>query len=389
MESDDDIDQDLMIDVSSMPPQDIQLDATESSSSQKRLIVKWIVTLVSVFQSRFSITDRAITWLLKFLYTLLIVMGKFSAEIHSIAMALPRSLYKHDQEFRKISGSASDKFQKRVVCKRCWSLYALDESFSIKTCIYRPLRRSRYCNEPLLKSIVSASGHNKLYPHMVFCFSTLKSSLQTLVLRPGFIEQCESTRKLISTSGLSDVYDGNVWKDFQSVNGHAFLSSSNNYGLLLNIDWFQPFEHSAYSVGVIFLIVLNLPHSIRFKRENVILYGIIPGPSEPPLTVNSCLSPLVSELLDMWSGVQLNTPNSTSKATFKCALLGVSCDLPAGRKVCGLLGHSARLGCSRCYHEFHTSGSTDYGGTFDRSLWEPRTNEKHRADVIRSSPVVH
>ena len=73
-------------------------------------------------------------------------------------------------------------------------------------------------------------------------------------MRPGFIEKCESTRKLISSSGLSDVYDGNIWKEFQSVDGHGFLSSPNNYDLLLNIDWFKPFEHSAYSVGVIFLI---------------------------------------------------------------------------------------------------------------------------------------
>ena len=168
-----------------------------------------------------------------------------------------------------------------------------------------------------------------------------------------------------------------------NVDGHAFLSSPNNYGLLLNINWFKPFKHSTYSVGVIFLVVLNLPRSIRFKRENVLLYGIMPGPSEPTLTVNSYLTPLVSDLLDLWSGVLLSI---NSKSTFRCALLGVSCDLPVGRKTCGLTSYSANFGCSRCYyHFFPGGGKADYGGDFDRSLWRPRSNEQHRSDVEKGS----
>ena len=29
-----------------------------------------------------------------------------------------------------------------------------------------------------------------------------------------------------------------------------------------------------------------------------------------------------------------------------CVLLGVACDMPAGRKTCGFLSHSANLGCT-------------------------------------------
>ena len=35
-----------------------------------------------------------------------------------------------------------------------------------------------------------------------------------------------------------------------------------------------------YSVGAIYLIIQNLPRSMRYKRENVILVGLIPGPKE-------------------------------------------------------------------------------------------------------------
>ena len=55
----------------------------------------------------------------------------------------------------------------------------------------------------------------------------------------------------------------------------------------------------------------------------------------------------------------------------------VSCDLPAGREICGFLGHSTRLGCSRCYKEFFGgAGTMDYSG-FDRQNWRPRTKAEH------------
>ncbi len=112
---------------------------------------------------------------------------------------------------------------------------------------------------------------------------------------------------------------------------------------MINIDWFQLFEHFSYSVGVIYFSVLNLPRSVRYKRENIILAGIIPGPSEPPLNINSYLSPVVSELLQLWDGLLLSVHGITSKVLVKAALLGTPCDLPAGRKVCGFLSHSANL----------------------------------------------
>ena len=59
----------------------------------------------------------------------------------------------------------------------------------------------------------------------------------------------------------------------------------------------------------------------------------------------------------------------------------VACDLPAGRKVCGFLSHSASRGCSKCLKEFTGQvGAMNYSG-FDRSFWHPRTNIVHRKNV--------
>ena len=65
-----------------------------------------------------------------------------------------------------------------------------------------------------------------------------------------------------------------------------------SYGLILNIDWFETFEHSVYAVGVVFLSIFNLPCHIHYNKENIILCGLIPGPKEPALNVNASLSHL-------------------------------------------------------------------------------------------------
>ena len=71
-----------------------------------------------------------------------------------------------------------------------------------------------------------------------------------------------------------------VWKEMMSLLSPD-RSPTNIVGLLVNVDWFQPYKHVAYSVGVIYAVVTNLPRSICCKDENVITVGIIPGPKEP------------------------------------------------------------------------------------------------------------
>ncbi len=152
---------------------------------------------------------------------------------------------------------------------------------------------------------------------------------------------------------------------------------------MLNIDWFQPFTHTIYSVGVIYLTIMNLPRQIRTKRENIILIGIIPGPNEPKHDMNTFLQPLVQELKLFWEGqtMKLAIKNKIQEKIIRCAPLCVACDLPATRKTCGFLSHSAALGCFKCLKRFPgTAGFMDYSG-FRRSTWPIRNNAIHRANV--------
>ena len=146
---------------------------------------------------------------------------------------------------------------------------------------------------------------------------------------------------------------------------------------MMNMDFFRPYKHVQYSVGAIYLVIMNLPRSLRYKQENVILCGLIPGPHEPELNINTYLQPSVKELLTLWDGVDFTLPGNQIKKV-RAALLCVACDIPACRKVCGFLSYTAHYGCSKCLKYFPGGfGGLDYSG-FDRDKWKLRTGSEHR-----------
>ena len=175
------------------------------------------------------------------------------------------------------------------MCPECHSLYNFKDClerrgshYSIKTCSCSTF--GKICGTKLVKEVISRNGNRRFYPYMVYPYASLISSLKILS-RPGFLEICEKNRytlSQLSDQSFVDVNDAKIWKDFLSYNGQPFLSEKYTYGFMINVDWFQPFKHRQYSVGVIYVVLMNLPREIRFKRENVIIVDLIPGPTEPP-----------------------------------------------------------------------------------------------------------
>lgn len=85
----------------------------------------------------------------------------------------------------------------------------------------------------------------------------------------------------------------------------------------------------------------------------MILVGVIIGPKEPSLHLNSYLHPLVNELKRLWNGILLEDHYGRSLLV-RAALLCCSCDIPASRKLCGFVGHDALMGCNECLLPFPT-----------------------------------
>jgi hypothetical protein len=344
-----------------------------------------LLLFILAWQFVYKVSNVGVTVLLHFLKLLIHSLGSAYGDhpFSNVSEKLPLSLKKAHAMCQILSSDGAP-FEVYCVCKSCQSIFEKGfwiESDSLISCPYVPPLPTRIgrpltpCGEMLLKKIASK---DKFAPAKIFCYQSLKIAFQNFAER-GILDECEHWRMRNQCLNVfSDVYDGNIWKNkFKD-----FLSAPYSLLVSLNIDWFQPFKHLTYSVGAIYLSIFNLPRHLRNRIESIILVGIIPGPKEPKLTLNSYLTPLVTELKNVFTqGFKVVNSNGQT-LTIRVALGCVNCDIPASRRVCGFLAHSANLGCNKCYKKFYpvpNAERANYSG-FDRENWELRTNEKHRRD---------
>ena len=369
-------------------------DNLQGSDKHLHSLVKWLIGFFLLLQAQFSLSQRIVDLIFRFLKVYFTVLGRFYEPLAVIAAQLPSTNFMAHKMYTKREAM---EFQIYAVCKLCGTVWKAKECTEgpstnkrAKLCSHKPpftRRVNQACGGSLLKTVELASKCKVFYPLMTYCYVDLHTSLQHLLLNKSFVENCNHWKsREIPDSDLKDVYDGRVWKKFIKYDGLPFLEESYSYGFMLNLDWFQPYKHLQYSVGVIYLSVLNLPPNVRYKFQNICLIGIIPGPREPENSVNEYIKPLVNDLLQFWNGVELNvcTTTTVQRRKVRCALLCCSCDLPAGRKLCGFMGHSAHMGCSKCKKYFPSIESEkklDFSG-FQRNEWTPRTNAGHRSDVL-------
>ena len=284
-----------------------------------------------------------------------------------------------------------DNFTQFCVCSKCHSLYNIADcienvggSSSSKKCRFVQFpnhcqKRFRTpCGQLLMKEVKQSSGKTTLVPNKVFCYRSVIQSLADRLRMSKFLDLLNYGHEHRSADGvLTDIFDGKLWKEFQST----FGGNKNNpsLGFMLNVDWFNPFKHGNYSLGAMYFSILNLPRELRYKEQNTIQVGLIPGPKEPKLTLNSYLTPLIQELSQLETGVQFYSPDALGgKVIVKARLLATSCDIPASRKVCGFVGHCAIKACNKCLKDFNRKDDrTDYSG-FDADSWPKRTNQEHR-----------
>ena len=359
-------------------------------------ILQWLLYFLLIWQGVCQVSDNGLAWLLRFLLQFLKVLNiHLSGELLTELVAMfPTSLYL----VRQILAIDRDNFTKYVVCPKCTACYEYSECVRdvdgrhvVKRCSSKHYSRGKMiiCDGQLVKRVVLKNHVIKYYPIYYYCYSSLLNSLEKLLQKPGFPEKCEEWRKRGQSSPeqMTDIFDGQLWKDFQKYNGSDFLNAPRNYGLMLNFDFFQPMKHRKdYSVGVLYLVLLNLPRAERFKWENALVVGIIPAMGKEPKNLNSFLKPLVEELNALWKGVRVLSSLSTIPLIFKAALLCTSSDIPASRKLCGFKGHSAELGCSRCLKKFPGGfgEKRDYSG-FDEQNWQKRKSDDHRRQASKVS----
>jgi len=109
------------------------------------------------------------------------------------------------------------------------------------------MSRHKPCGTPLMKIAKIRTGNTTVKPHKIFAYQLLETAVTNLINRKGFTDLCEQWRtrsESIPDGLLCDIYDSQIWQDFQTVNGSKLLESRFNICFTLNVDWFQPFTHT-------------------------------------------------------------------------------------------------------------------------------------------------
>jgi hypothetical protein len=232
-------------------------------------------------------------------------------------------------------GLDKDMFDSICVCEKCGKLYDL-ELAEIK--VSGETTRSRVCcNLPLLK----CDKKSKVWkPVLTYPTVDVETALSSIISRPDLDKLLDHWKSRSLPRGTyGDLYEGDVWREFQTWKGKPFLSES-GIALMLNMDGFQPFKRRQYSVQGIYLAIMNLPRHLRYRRENMILVGLVPGGKEK-IPLSHFIDRLAKQLKVLWEETSVVLKR-------RVAMLSVAADVPAGRKLCGIVSHSSPRGCSRC-----------------------------------------
>lgn len=330
----------------------------------------WIILWILQYQQRYKLSNVAIDALFKFLSLFLstIDANKFSR--------FPSSLY----TAKKKLGIPTSVIQ-YAACGKCHKLYDIDQinKTEVQTCSFinypnhSIVRFRQECNNPLTKKIDSSNNDPTFRPIMTFPLVNIRQQLTLFFCRNDFEKSCRKwTERTNETETLFDIYDAMIWKSFEDDNGEKFFTkeyADTRIGLMLNMDWFQPFINSQYSVGVIYAVICNLPRSERFKPYNILTLAVIPGPNEPKLhEINNYLYPVIKQLNQLWDGYDVITHEHNNGRFVRGAVIGCSSDVPATRKLCGFI--SARIACYRCYKSANfVNNQSNFGGFEDFNEW--------------------
>jgi hypothetical protein len=240
--------------------------------------------------------------------------------------------------------------------------------------------------------------HGADRPLKPFALAPLDEALSRMLSDPTLEKHCDDAcdralkyfKDSQHPNQLNSVFEGDLLRTFRGPppkDRELFVKREGKVRLLLalHVDFFNPNgtrkRGNHESIGLISLAILNLPEDIRYKPENLILVGVIPGPREPNFDeLQEYLRPVVDMCLVGWQpGIRTRTATHPLGRIVEFAVVISINDLPAARKVAGAAGHNSSF-CTAC---------TSFNRTLDSSFetWEPRDPDefKRLAEAYRDA----
>ena len=130
-----------------------------------------------------------------------------------------------------------------TVCPQCAQLYNNEDcvirsptGIQSQKCLFvefphHPLHsRCSKCGMTLMKP-VRIGGKSKFVPKKVYLYHSVLNALVDMAKRSDFLRKCDHWRDrntVFCHGEMGDVYDGQLWKELQHIEGRPFLAAPNN-----------------------------------------------------------------------------------------------------------------------------------------------------------------
>lgn len=183
---------------------------------------------------------------------------------------------------------------------------------------------------------------------------------------------------------------------FQDLRRQGLFASNRDVALQISYDGFQVNVRGQHHAIPIIAINLNLPPTIRYRRENILVVGLIPGPKSP-IMIDTFLQPLVDEMKVLQNGIDgVFDADAGQEFMLHAHVVLFSGDGPAvsqaaGMKapgnaripcrVCTFEGTAFRLGPANRVRYYYPHSNNDLCGVNDRGISLYRHNLRHVINV--------
>ena len=357
-----------------------ELQETDNEEQEKIHFIRWFSLLLLRIKLHYNLSNTLFTVLLNVIYFIFVIFR------HPLHMMFPKTI----GDIEIISNlKVLNKTVIFAVCPnpKCSALYDLNDisvgrSGQQKPALCKKKIWGKKCCTELSFEKKLSFGRTKMVPFKTFPFLPPSEWIKTYFKQEQFLSLIKN-RPEPSSTDYRDIWDGNILQQFMvdPGDGRPLLKCKTNLALLLYLDFFNPFQRAVYSCGALYISVLNIPKSQRFKAKWTMLTGLIPGPSEPEGHVNSYLSPIVDDLLTLYTGIQIQSCGG--KVIFsRSLLLPVLADMPASRKLSQYKSHKADQPCDKCrfqaVREKGTRGASGKMSFYTKQSCPLRTDEEVR-----------
>lgn len=319
----------------------------DKGEEKKFKLIRWICLLLLRIKLAYNLSNNLFTILLNLLYFIFVLIR------HPLHVLFPKTL--NDLEIIT-NLKVLNKTTIFAVCPnpKCSALYDINEI----SCERNGLQKSAVCKKQLWGKRCNAElafekklsfGRTRMVPYKTYPFLPPSEWIKTFFKQDQFLRLIRN-RPEPSKTDFRDIWDGKILQQFMMDPENItqpLLKDKMNLALLLYLDFFNPFQRAVYSCGALYMTVLNIPKGQRFKAKWSMLVGLIPGPSEPEGHVNSYLSPIVDDLLSLYTGIEIQSFGSEVIFS-RSLLLPVLADMPASRKLSQYKSHKADLPCDKC-----------------------------------------